>query len=644
MKIMPSKTLRISPDLALPLDAVTETFGILAARGAGKSNTAAVMAEEMFKAKLPFVVIDPARAWWGLRASRDGKGSGLPIPIFGGKHGDLPLDRTSGKLVADLVVDQRVTCVLDITEFPSEAAKKEFLTDFAKRLYDRNEEPLHLFLEEADDYIPQTPMHDEAVMLRAFENIVRRGRNRGIGCTLITQRSAAINKNVLTQVQTLIPMRTTGPQDIEAIQKWVKYHRQNEKILESLSELEDGEGWVWSPQFLKKIVRVKFRRRETYDSGRTPKVTDKARPSATLADINLGDIKKRMETTIQRAEQTDPKALQRKVADLQRQLDAAKRMPIPQPMEALIKKSVRTKIVRINVPALTKKQFYWLDSRMNAVIESFHKAANHVAVGTMQLPDILRQFRRIMVTMQEGQAGAVGEYMKSTRILDPKEVERTVKEAEALLQKFERPASTPTNGRAATATPPAVAAPTPRTAVAPVRRPLVHHDGQEGSAEGYRPVAGERHILEVMVKRHPDRMTRRDVGVWAGFPSGGSSFNTYFPRLKAAGLVAEEDGFIFPTAAGLGYYANPLPPLDHQKIVDLWNPKLKAKGLRTMLADLINYRDGLTRKQLGETSGYPHGGSSFHTYLPKLKLRDLVLEEGGKLIANPALWPEELVR
>jgi len=229
----------------MPLDAVTETFGILAVRGAGKSNTAAVMAEEMFKAKLPFVVIDPARAWWGLRASRDGKGPGLQIPIFGGKRGDLALDRSSGKVFADLVVDQRVTCVLDITEFPSEAAKKEFLTDFAKRLYDRNEEPLHLFLEEADDYIPQKPMHDEAVLLRAFENIVRRGRNRGIGCTLITQRSAVLNKNVLEQVQTLIPMRTTGPNDIEAIHRWLKYHRQNEKILESLSSLEDGEALVF---------------------------------------------------------------------------------------------------------------------------------------------------------------------------------------------------------------------------------------------------------------------------------------------------------------------------------------------------------------------------------------------------------------
>ena len=55
--------LRLAPELVLPAQTVTETFGLLAARGAGKSNTAAVMAEEMFRAKLPFVVVDPVRAW-----------------------------------------------------------------------------------------------------------------------------------------------------------------------------------------------------------------------------------------------------------------------------------------------------------------------------------------------------------------------------------------------------------------------------------------------------------------------------------------------------------------------------------------------------------------------------------------------------
>ena len=63
----------------LPINAATKTFAILAKRGAGKSYTAAVMAEEFAKANIPFVVFDPIDVWWGLRLAADGKGKGLPV-------------------------------------------------------------------------------------------------------------------------------------------------------------------------------------------------------------------------------------------------------------------------------------------------------------------------------------------------------------------------------------------------------------------------------------------------------------------------------------------------------------------------------------------------------------------------------------
>ena len=315
--------LKLAADLRLPVEAVTETFGILAARGAGKSNLAAVLAEQMFAAGLPFVVVDPVGAWFGLRAGADGtKGGGLPIPIFGGRHGDVPLERGSGELVADLVVGKRLSCVLDLSGFESEAAKKGFLLDFARRLYLKNEDPLHLFLEEADDYIPQRPMRDEAQLLRAWENIVRRGRSRGLGMTLITQRSASLSKSVLTQVQTLFVLRTTGPHDRAAIEAWVKYHDADAKLLASLSSLGPGEGWVWSPQFLGQMTRHQFHRRRTFDSGATPKNLrgKDAKKAATLADVDLDAVQADMAATIERAKADDPRELRKQLADKDRRI------------------------------------------------------------------------------------------------------------------------------------------------------------------------------------------------------------------------------------------------------------------------------------------------------------------------------------
>lgn len=385
------KTLTLAKALHLPLDAVSRTFGILAVRGAGKSNTAAVMAEEMFAAGLPFVVIDPVGSWYGLRSSADGTRAGLSIPIFGGKHGDVPLERGAGELLADLVVEKRLTCVLDLSRFDSEADKKAFLLAFAKRLYLKNENPLHLFLEEADDYIPQSPMGDEKLLLRAWENIVRRGRARGLGMTLITQRSAAVAKMVLTQVETLFAMRTTGPQDIAAIEAWVKYHQVGKDVLSTLASLEDGEAWVWSPHYLKTMSRHQIRRRQTFDSGATPQnVRAKdTRPPATLADIDLAALQERMAATIEKAKADDPRELRKRIAELER---ALKSSPTPQKASAPVREIVEK-------PVITDAQLAKAEAMVGRLEAAIERASDIMAkpLGAVraQLQDLVAAVRAV---------------------------------------------------------------------------------------------------------------------------------------------------------------------------------------------------------------------------------------------------------
>lgn len=340
--------LQVSDRVSLPPDAITQTFAVLAVRGAGKSNTAAAMAEEMYAAGLPFVVVDPVGSWTGLRSSADGKSPGLAVPIFGGRNGDVPLEKGAGALVADMIVADRLSCVLDVSEF-SEGEKIHFLIDFAERLYRTNRDPLHLFLEEADDYIPQRPMREQARLLRAFENIVRRGRARGLGITMITQRSAAINKSVLTQIETLIVLRTTSPQDRKAIAGWVEYHGQAGELLESLPSLESGEAWIWSPSWLGIMERVRIRRRWTFDSGATPKNLKGARPPATLADVDLAAVKERMAATIERAKAEDPKELRKRIAELERELKK-KAAPAPMVDQAAIERAIARAVREATAP------------------------------------------------------------------------------------------------------------------------------------------------------------------------------------------------------------------------------------------------------------------------------------------------------
>src|SRR3990167_10087608 len=96
--------LKISKEISLPLDIVTQTIAILAKRRAGKSYTARKLVEQLLKANQQVVFVDPKGDQWGLRSSADGKSPGFPIIILGGEHGDAPLEVNAGEVVAKLVV------------------------------------------------------------------------------------------------------------------------------------------------------------------------------------------------------------------------------------------------------------------------------------------------------------------------------------------------------------------------------------------------------------------------------------------------------------------------------------------------------------------------------------------------------------
>ncbi len=326
----------LADELTLPDDAVTETFALLAKRGAGKSNAAVLMAEGMFDSGLPWVAVDPKGDWWGVRSSKDGTGAGLSVVVFGGEHADVPLEPGSGAFVADLLVDNRFTAVLDVS-LMSKSDMRRFLADFADRLYRRNREPLHVFAEEAHEYIPQRVTAADAPMVGAWERLVKWGRTHGLGVTLITQRSASLNKDVLTQVETLIALRTTAPHDQAAIKAWVDEHESGAGLITELRKLPAGGAFVLSPGWLELDgpLRIQFRQRRTFDSGATPKAGQRRINPRTVADVDLAAIKDAMADTIDRAAADDPAQLQARVDELERQLAESRHVSTEEPLRLI---------------------------------------------------------------------------------------------------------------------------------------------------------------------------------------------------------------------------------------------------------------------------------------------------------------------
>jgi hypothetical protein len=351
------KDLHISNDLSLPPEAVTNTHLILARRRVGKSYTAAVMAEEMVKAGLPWVALDPTGVWWGLTSSADGKSEGLPVIVIGGPHGHIPLEPSAGKVIANLVIDHPGWYVIDFSRFNNASDERRFSADFGVQLYRRKQRhpsALHLFVDEADMFVPQKLPKDGKPMFDAFDAIVRRGGVYGLGVTLITQRPAIVNKDVTTQCETLIALQTTAPQDQDPVFDWVSRNGtdvQLKEIKKTLAGLKVGQAWFFSPNS-DVFQLIKIRTRDTFNSSATPKPGAKPIEPKVFANIDIQALGEEITATVERSKQEDPEFLRRQISQLQR--DLAQKPSSPSKAEPVIE--------RVEVPIISNEQLQTLEA------------------------------------------------------------------------------------------------------------------------------------------------------------------------------------------------------------------------------------------------------------------------------------------
>ncbi len=563
--------LRVADDLSLPAEAVTQTFCFLAKRGAGKTYTASVLAEEMLKAELPICVIDPTGVWWGLRASADGKADGLPIIVMGGEHGDVPLEVTAGELIARFIIEENVSVVLDL-QMMRKGEQIRFMTPFAETLYHLNRSPRHIFWDECDAHIPQKPMKDQLRLLGASEDIVRRGRAKGLGVSLISQRAAVINKDVLTQTEVLVALRTVGPQDIAAVRAWVEQHDvhdQADEMLASLPSLPIGESWWWSPGWLNLFKRVHVRARETFNSSRTPKVGEHVKPPKRLAPVDLAALTARMAATIERAKADDPNALRARIAELEKAVIYAKAKPDPMRVER-----AREAWEKESARAVVAEQRRWV--KFEATMRD----------AMRRVTDLLARAHTVLRELDEAPT--------PDSLMPVSETIATIRD-----QIKHVPAARGARDEAAMAS-----------------WQTKHRNGDVGTTLG----KGERAILSLLAEQGAP-VTREHLTVATGYKR--SSRDTYLQRLRAAGLVdTQGDGFVLTEdgVAAIAPHAVTLPR----------GPALLAHYLETLstgeaetLGIIAEAHPGpVERDVISERTGYQR--SSRDTYLQRLRARRLI--------------------
>jgi uncharacterized protein len=313
----------------IPDAALDDRLAILGTAGSGKTYLTTTAIERLLTFGARTVNVDPLGVMWGLRLKADGKTpSGFNLPIFGGRHGDLPLTEHAGSLIGETVATMRESCIVDLSELPTKAAERRFMTAFLESIYRHTDpakvDPYHLIIDEADRFAPQKPPAGDETMLNRMEEIVRRGRVKGFIPWLITQRPAVLNKNVLSQADGLVLLKLTSSQDRDQVGAWIEGQAdraQGKAILGSLPAMQRGQGVVWIPG-RGMLSTVQFPRKTTFDSSSAPKRGEK-RNTTELKPLDLGKLKDKLATVEAESKANDPKALKAEIARLNSEIRRA---------------------------------------------------------------------------------------------------------------------------------------------------------------------------------------------------------------------------------------------------------------------------------------------------------------------------------
>lgn len=553
---------------------------ILGIRDSGKTYTGTEAAEELYDAGVPFIAFDPIGVWHSLRIP--GKGKGYPVVVAGGKHADLPLTKKNAGAIVRAAMTAEVSLVLDLFSIDlTKADWRAIVRESVEILLHENSEHglRHIFIEEAAEFVPQRIQ--DGLVFSAVEKLVRMGGNSKLGCTLINQRSADMNKSVLELCANVFVHRQTGKNTMLDLKKWFEQlaldKDEQARIASSLPDLKSGECWAFIND-LKKPIRLKVPEKNSQHPDRRAVIAkgqEKRKPVP--ADAFVAQM------TAKLAEKDKPKAAPVPALSSGQKINTPSQREVERLITAALAEGAAS--VRDQIPAMLDAQ---------------HKAS-----------------------FQSG-----FEFLAARRaVLEPEHVpaRKPIKEIQALIgQKV--PQSTFTPAKASGLPSPAA----PLKAIPPAKKQA------GGSLEGpLQRIVDAIHWWNVFGIEEP---THNQVGFIANYKPRGGSWDTYLSRLRSGDLI-EKRGPLSLTGLGTSHandpQEHPTGAVLRERVLSMIDGPMQ-KILRPILEE---YPHSLSREAAGAASGYAPVGGSWDTYLSRLRSLDLI-ERRGELKAQAWLFPE----
>jgi hypothetical protein len=264
------------PDLSLEIQAfVGRSVAVLGITGSGKTNTAAVLIEELLTQGLPMTIVDIEGEYWGLKQSYD-------LLIAGrSEHAELEIGPDNAPQLAKISVQRGISVILDLSDYTQDE-QYNFLVAYFQSLWDvagKERKPYQIILEEAHEWVPQgtrTPLK------QLLTRIALRGRKRGLGIILMSQRSAKVEKDVLTQVPLLFLHKVVHPVDLKVYKELIPLP--GTQVEAMVGALQLGEAII---VFNQNVTAAHIRLRHTFHAGATPTLGTTVEPELLRIDEKM---------------------------------------------------------------------------------------------------------------------------------------------------------------------------------------------------------------------------------------------------------------------------------------------------------------------------------------------------------------------
>ncbi len=571
-------------DIILDIQKLVATRLLIQANsGGGKSYILRKILEESH-GKIQQIVIDLEGEFSTLREKYD--------YLLCGKGGEVPVNLKTAELLARKILELKVSTIIDISEL-----KKHERTIFVKRFLDSLiDSPKKLWhscmivIDEVHYFCPQSSKSDSAA---SVIDLMTRGRKRGFCGVLATQRISKLHKDASAEANNHLIGRTN--QDIDRKRAGEELGFTSKEDVRNLRNLEAGEFLGFGPSISKEIIKIKVGKVKTTHPDITKGISMK--PCSTPSNI-----KKILKEVIDL-----PKEAENELKDKKDFLEKIKK----QSYEIRVLKSQASKIkpILVDKPSLQKaKEQGYKEAEKNykVVVNSIDK----------QYKLMIDRLEKVAYVLSSKINKFHQDCIPTIEILTSKKGVDVKIDTTKSIQKV------PTHTK--TINDPKWYKPIPQNEDSEINK-----NQESYICEDDKPLkSGAMKILGFVASKSPEGLSKQRVATLSGFSMKGGTFGGYLSKLRKKGWITTQGNKIFATEEGINN-AKEIPEIPSgEELLILWSSRFKS-GVGRMLKCLYdNYPEGLSRVELGETSGYESSGGTFGGYLSKLKKNDLVTIQG----------------